>query len=80
MTAAFNIKWEYFILYIDYRLYIDRDHIRDQRQEARTIDVLNEVETNGRKFPGDIFKDIFLNANATILLKNSLKFVPKFPI
>ena len=35
---------------------------------------------NGRHFPDDIFKRIFLNKNVWILIKISLKFVPKGPI
>ena len=35
---------------------------------------------NGRHFPDDIFKCIFLNENAWISLKISLKFVPKVRI
>ena len=35
---------------------------------------------NGRHFPDDIFKCIFLNENVIISIKNSLKFVPKVPI
>ena len=35
---------------------------------------------NGRQFPDDIFKCIFLNENAWISIKISLKFVPKGPI
>ena len=35
---------------------------------------------NGRHFADEIFKCIFLNDNAWILLKISLKFVPKFRI
>ena len=35
---------------------------------------------NGRHFPDDIFKCIFLNENVWITIKISLKFVPKFPI
>ena len=35
---------------------------------------------NGRHFPDDIFKCIFLNENVWILLKISLKFVPKVRI
>ena len=34
---------------------------------------------NGRHFPGDIFRCIFLNENAWISCKMSLKFVPKCP-
>ena len=39
-----------------------------------------EAETNGRRFPDDIFKWIFLNENVLIPIKISLKFVPKGPI
>ena len=35
---------------------------------------------NGRHFPDDIFKCIFLNENVWIPIKISLKFVPKGPI
>ena len=35
---------------------------------------------NGRRFPDDIFKCIFLNENVWISIKISLKFVPKGPI
>ena len=35
---------------------------------------------NGRRFPDDIFKCIFMNENVWILIKISLKFVPKGPI
>ena len=35
-----------------------------------------EAETNGRHFPDDIFKCIFLNENILISIKISLKFVP----
>ena len=38
------------------------------------------LKQNGRHFPDDIFKCIFLNENAWILLEISLKFVPKGPI
>ena len=32
---------------------------------------------NGRRFPDDLFKCIFLNENIRILIKISLKFIPK---
>ena len=35
---------------------------------------------NGRHFPDDIFKWIFLNENLSILIDISLKFVPNGPI
>ena len=36
-----------------------------------------EAETDGRHFPDDIFKYIFLNENVLISITISLKFVPK---
>ena len=41
-----------------------------------TIDTLRPRQ-NGRKFPDDIFKYIFLQENVSISIKISLKFVPK---
>ena len=35
---------------------------------------------NGRNFPDHIFKPIFLNENVWIVIKISMKFVPKDPI
>ena len=35
---------------------------------------------NGRRFPNDIFKHIFINENIWISIKISLRFVPKGPI
>ena len=35
---------------------------------------------NGRRFPDDVFKCIFLNENISTSIKISLKFVPKVPI
>ena len=35
---------------------------------------------NGRHFPDDIFKCIFMNEKVCILIEISLKFVPKGPI
>ena len=43
-------------------------HMTDQHMEAKT---------NGRHFPDDIFKCIFLNENVLISIKISLKFVPR---
>ena len=39
-----------------------------------------EARQNGRHFPDDIFKSIFLNKNVWFSIKVSLKFVPKGPI
>ena len=46
---------------------------------ARRLNTLRPRQ-NGRLFPDDIFKCIFLNENVWISLKISLKFVPKVPI
>ena len=43
------------------------------------INILRPIQ-NGRHFPDDIFKCIFLNENVWISIKISLKFVPKGPI
>ena len=42
--------------------------------------ILLSSRQNSRHFPDDIFKYIFLNENAWILMKISLEFVPKGPI
>ena len=42
--------------------------------------LLNTLRQNGRHFPDDIFKCIFLNENGRISINISLKFVPKVPI
>ena len=46
------------------------------------INIFNTLRSrqNGRRFPDNIFKCIFLNENVLILIKVSLKFVPKGPI
>ena len=44
-----------------------------------TVNTLRSRQ-NGRHFAGDIFKCIFLNGNVWILIKISIKFVPKGPI
>ena len=44
-----------------------------------TINTLRPRQ-DGRHFPDDIFKCIFLNENVLISIKISLKFVPKGPI
>ena len=54
---------------------------------AERMDVVSPLNINtlrprqdGRLFPDDIFKCIFLNENVLIPIKISLKFVPKGPI
>ena len=46
---------------------------------AESVNTLR-LKQNGRHFPEDIFKCIFLNENVWISIKISLKFVPKVPI
>ena len=50
--------------------------------EANSSKLLNTLRPrqNGRYFPDDTFKRIFLNENVRISIKISLKFVPKGPI
>ena len=50
------------------------------RRSHRTVINTLGPRQNGRRFPDDIFKCIFLNENVWISLKISLKFVPKVPI
>ena len=48
---------------------------------VRNVDVNSlRPRQNGRHFPDDTFKHIFLNENLNISIKISLKFVPKGPI
>ena len=47
--------------------------------DSQTLTTLRPRQ-NGRQFPDDIFKCIFLNENTWIYIKISLKFVPKSPI
>ena len=46
------------------------------------IQILNTLRPrqNGRHFPNDTFKWIFLNENLRIVIKISLKLIPKVPI
>ena len=50
--------------------------------DAHPLQGVNTLRSrqNGRHFPDDIFKCIFLNENMLISIKISLKFVPKGPI
>ena len=50
--------------------------ILSRRQYVNTL----RPRQNGRHFQDDIFKWIFLNENAWISIKISLKFVPNGPI
>ena len=56
--------------------------LRDPPVSGATASHINTLRPrqNGGHFPDDIFKCIFLNENAWISIKISLKFVPKGPI
>ena len=58
-----------------YRVMVDQQSGLTQGwgQDINTL----RLRQNGRHFPDDIFKCIFLNENVLILIKISLKFVPK---
>ena len=52
-----------------------------QRQQSTELHCMTlSLAQDGRHFPDDIFKCIFLNENIWISIKISLKFVPKGPI
>ena len=64
MTSIYHHKgvvWSYFKIFWN-----------EPRGNLKHID----AETNGRHFPDDIFKCIFVNENVLISIKISLKFVP----
>ena len=58
---------------------ISKNLIRQFFELNRVFNTLRPRQ-NGRHFADDIFKYIFLNENAWISLKISLKFVPKGPV
>ena len=49
---------------------------------CKHADIINSSppEQNGRQFPDDIFRRIFVNENVCILIEASLKYVPMDPI
>ena len=55
---------------------IGRIYVHESRYSFNTL----MVRQNGRHFPDDSFKWIFLNENVSISIKLSLKFVPNDPI
>ena len=50
-----------------------------EAQGGHCVKVINSGQ-NGRHFADDIFRRIFMNEKLCILIKISLKFVPKGPI
>ena len=61
-------------------------HLQETRKNLnKYMGMASEINTlrprqDGRHFPDDIFNCIFLNGKVWILIKISLKFVPKDPI
>ena len=78
--SASVTSWARFRWLSKRRGYVSTSHF--MRQCDLMLQLFNTLRPrqNGRHFPDDIFKRIFLNENAWILLKISLKFVPKGPI
>ena len=72
--------------------YVEMIHIKSQQMTNITNEILQEHSTcglaintlrlrqNGRHFPDDIFKCIFLNQNVWVSVKILLTFVPNGPI
>ena len=56
--------------------------VSSQGINSHDIDLVNTLRPrqDGRRFPNDTFKRIFLKENVIILIKISLKFVPNGPI
>ena len=70
-SVAFTVLDGFFLYFKFSKFYT---HIKD-----RYLNTLRPRQ-NGRHFADDTFKRIFLNENNKILIKISLKFVPKGPI
>ena len=69
-STCFVQLWKQMYFYCNWHWLIHKFH--EYRQTFNTL----RPRQNGRRFPDDIFKCIFLNENAWISLKISLKFVP----
>ena len=69
-------------LYQDCYLFITFIYLHGMKQWYSTLLCINTLRPrqNGRHFPDDIFKSIFLNENVLVSINISLKFVPRGPI
>ena len=63
--------------YIQHIMYVKR--FFSTWNDSQVINTLRPRQ-NGRHFADDTFRHIFLNGNVTILIRISMKFVPKGPI
>ena len=69
MLCSFTLHWPFYSLWCRYT----------SQNCYHCVNTLRPRH-NGRHFPDDTFKPIFLNENIRISIKISLKFVPKVPI
>ena len=74
------MDWAVFSHYVNISLNISDESRLQWRPDPEAENLTLRPKQNGRHFPDDIFKRIFLNENAWISLKISLKFVPNGPI
>ena len=75
-TVQMSVRWYSNRAQHEKEMYLARWSLRDTYRGVRFINTLRPRQ-NGRHFPDDIFKCIFLNENVLISIKISLKFVPK---
>ena len=64
---------------ICYESHFQPSFFQNKTMAVYTVNTLKPRQ-DGRHFPNDIFKNIFVNENVKISIKISLKFVPKGPI
>ena len=85
ILTTLGFQWIYETKYMKYLIFKKSNHYKYQslivfcnyfRPYGKTL----RPSKNGRNFPDDIFKCIFLNENIWISSKISLKFVPEGPI
>ena len=77
-------RFHWYLLWCETKKYCFRQIQFPKWRQAHTWcrNFLNTLRPrqNGRHFPDDVFKSIFVNENVWISIKISLKFVPKGPI
>ena len=76
-TVCYATGWFILSMGIYHKSVLRSLHTPLCEQEYRCFLNTLRPRQNGRHFPDDIFKCIFLNENALMSFKNSLKFVPK---
>ena len=76
--TTFLFLWMLKIQHMKLHQMAARDEVTTRKCFPRTVPL--RPRQNGRRFADDTFKCSFLNENVRILIKISLKFVPKGPI